>query len=188
MKISLSCLLLLLVSIVGNMQDTMARDEIELPPIKRVFTSVSGDFELTIKRPQHLTPNAFPQADLYRIAADGKRTKIWDKTLSIYIGPRFVLVSDTGYVIFFDEWLRKVATDYAIQIFLPDGSISYNSTLKNIITITALKWSEITKIAKYGAWLSTVPMLLHSEYINFEVGGVPLILKISEGKLEVQDD
>ena len=187
MRIDLICWLALLLGL-GDTQNVMARDEIALPPIQRSITSENGEFELIITRPERLVPDMFPKAVLYRIVPNSERTKVWDKTLNIYIGPRFAVVSNAGIVVLLDEWLRKVVTDYAIQVYGLDGSLAYNYKLEKIIPITGLNWPEIAETAKYGAWISTAPALLDSNIISFEVGGIPLILRIDQAVLEVQED
>jgi len=186
-------LVYLLVSVLllamGDTQDAMARDEIDLPPIQRIITSANGSFELVITRPDRLVPRMFPQSVLYRrTVPDGERIQVWDKALNIYIGPRFVVVSDTGIVIFFDEWLRKNHTDYAVQVLGIDGVRYKNYTLEEVITITGLNWPEIVETARYGAWMSKAPTLRDSDCISFEVGGTHLLLRIGEAVLEVHED
>lgn len=158
--------------------------------MERSFTSVNGLFELVIIRQPSAPKLEFPHAILYRVEQDGKRIQIWNKTLNIYLGPRFVVINDKGFVVFFDEWMLNPETAFAIQVFSPDGVEFHTFSLKEVLIQAGLNWSATNwpdpKKPEYGIWLSKEPTLVNQDHIEIAVDRISLVLRISTASLRMQ--
>jgi len=168
----------------------LAMDLVTGPPLERHFTSANGLFELVILRQTSSPRLEFPHVILYRVEQDGKRIQIWNKTLNFYLGPRFVVINDKGFVVFFDEWMLNPETAFAIQVFSPEDEGFHTFSLKEVLIQAGLNWSATNwpdpKKPEYGLWLSKEPTLLDPDHIEVAVGDISLVLQISTASLRVQ--
>lgn len=163
----------------------IAADRIMLPPEQREFQSPNGHFALAFSTADHWkTPRG--SAGLYRLRA-ANRQLIWKRELPHHHGPRKVLVSDQGTVLFADEWIN-VPSRYALTLIGPDNHLLASYSVEQVFAVLGVALREITAHAKLGPWIGSGPDLsLDGKYALIKAGGRTLKVHLSDGKLSAHD-
>lgn len=151
-------------------------DSISLPDEQRCAWSEDRGFKVVVQRPEKIAPDIFPIATLFRYN-EGKKEIVWTLELPIYVGPRYFLVSDSGVVLFVDEWIRKRQTDYALMLIDQSGKIEATS-LDTLFEMANTARDEALNSSRFGGWLSIEPKFISTNKALLGIGGKNLIIDL----------
>jgi hypothetical protein len=164
-------------------QVAMDQDRITLPPLQRETASLSGTYAFIVAA-EDRWQSARASGELLRVAGT-RRTSAWKTSLPEQFGPRFVLLNEGGNVLLVDEWVN-IVTRHALVLFDATGRERAHHTFDDIQTATGVPGSTIVQMARYGAWLTSVPALDEGgETATFTVGGRTLSISLADGHLSV---
>lgn len=158
-------------------------DRIVLPPERRIFSSPSGRFELTLEsRDGWRSREALATM---RLLANGSQT-VWHKILPHERGPRHVLVTDAGETVLVDEWIN-VASRYALVLLAADGGELARYGFDALVQLLGVPRRAVSEHARLGIWLSAPPSVAaDGRSVRFEVAGRTLTLRLSDGVLQAE--
>ena len=161
----------------------IGRDAIRLPPEVRKSKSRRGNYLFEV-----ITTNGWasphPFGTLYAIEG-GVTRRLWSSRLHMGYGPRFVLVSDTGTVALFDEWIN-VKTDRAIVLIRDDGHIIKSYSTDDVRIATGVDYTTLTSQAQYGWWIRVQPQVTDDgEAAQVGVAGQCLRVDFQSGRLNL---
>ena len=159
----------------------MATDARVLPPARRSFTAPSGAFTLHIASTDGwASPQA--QAELLH-TVDGVARRLWQQALPQPLGPRQVLVADSGAVVMLDEW-RNSPSPHALLLIAPDGSTRAHITIDTLVATLGVPRKTVATHARFGTWLSSPPQWsLDGSTLRLEAAGQTLLLHLASGQL-----
>jgi hypothetical protein len=116
------------------------------PNAKLVFTCVAPNTE------------EGPRGTLYSVV-DGKRRPMWAGHLLNVVRPRFVNVTDDGYVVTFDDPENEPSIN-AIVVFDPTGKLVFHLSTRETAKILKISLEDLAKAteqSKCGLWLQSRP-------------------------------
>lgn len=154
----------------------IASDRLTHPPIKQTFQN--GPYQLEITA----ADNWQTPAAIARLTQAG--TLLWEQALPQQYGPRYALISSTGQVILFDEYIN-VASDYAIALISSSGNLTTQYSFTDIHnTLPTLTRADLTRQATSGWWLSAAPTLSEpNNTARIQTGGTTLNLNLNTEEL-----
>ncbi len=162
-------------------KSVIASDRMTHPPIQQVVEN--GAYQLEIST----TDDWQTPAAIARLTQDGGL--LWQKDLPQHYGPRFFLVSSSGQVVLFDEYIN-VESDYAIALIAPSGNTTGQYSFDDIhqtLRQTAdpnITRADLTRQATSGWWISAPPTLSKADNTaQVETGGTTLQLNLDTGEL-----
>lgn len=165
--------------------ETASIDRLTQPPVAQSFTN--GPYTLVVEAVDSWrSPTA--KATLTKAEATGDETLVWQKELPQQYGPRFSLVSSTGNVVLFDEYIN-VASPYAISLIDPTGNTIARYSFDDIQqTLATVSRADLTRQAASGWWISSGPTLDAAEQSALiTTGGTTLEVDLATGELSRQD-
>lgn len=156
-------------------------DSLTRPPTRQTFTNGAYQLEIAAKDSWR-SPSAVGK--LYK---NGKL--LWQKDLPHQYGPRFSLVSPSGQVVLFDEYIN-VASLYAIALISPTGRTTRQYSFDDIKqALPDVAPADFTRQAASGWWISSLPTLAAAGNLaRVETGGTTLELDLATGELSRSDN
>ena len=166
---------------VETTSETTSLDSLTRPPTRQTFTNGAYQLEITAKDSWR-SPSTIGK--LYR-----NGTLLWQKDLPHQYGPRFSMVSPSGQVVLFDEYIN-VASPYAIALINPTGETTCQYSFDDIKqTLPDVAPADFTRQAASGWWISSLPTLnAAGNFARVETGGTTLELDLATGKLSRSDN
>jgi hypothetical protein len=152
-----------------------AADTVVLPPPSREVCSPSKAYCLTVRTADGWRS---PQA-IAEMRLEGR--VLWSKNLPHELGPRAVLVRNTGEAVLFDEWIH-VLSSRAITILDRSGQPVRTVGFREIQEAVGLPASQITSRARFGPWM-VAPPSLDADAATVPVGQKQLIVHLPDGRL-----
>lgn len=161
--------------------ETASSDSLTRPPTRQTFTNGAYQLEIAAKDSWR-SPSAVGK--LYK-----NGTLLWQKDLPHQYGPRFSLVSPSGQVVLFDEYIN-VASLYAIALISPTGRTTRQYSFDDIKqALPDLAPADFTRQAASGWWISSLPTLAAADSLaRVETGGTTLELDLATGELSRSDN
>lgn len=159
-----------------TVSETASLDSLTWPPMRQTFTNGAYQLEIAAKDSWR-SPSAIGK--LYK-----NGTLLWQKDLPHQYGPRFSLVSPSGQVILFDEYIN-VASPYAIALINPTGETTRQYSFDDIKqALPDVAPADFTQQAASGWWISSLPTLeAAGNLASVETGGTTLELNLATGEL-----
>lgn len=121
--------------------------------LNEVFLSENGQYRFELK-----VRDDGPLGILYNTS----NKLLWRNKLQNEIRPRFVIVSNNGFIVTFDDWLNKLSPN-TILIYNQKGNLIKNIQLNHIIRLSGERYytgcTERTKLKGYGLWLESEPII-----------------------------
>ena len=166
---------------VETVSETASLDRLTRPPTRQTFTNGAYQLEITAKDSWR-SPSAIGK--LYK-----NGTLLWQKDLPHQYGPRFSLVSPSGQVILFDEYIN-VASPYAIALVSSTGETTRQYSFDDIKqALPDVAPADFTRQAASGWWISSLPTLDAADNLaRVETGGTTLELDLATGELSRSDN
>jgi hypothetical protein len=175
--------LLLWTALCGMLADrtAMATDARVLPPARRSFSAPSGAFTLHIASTDGwASPQA--QAELLH-TVDGAARRVWQQALPQPLGPRQVLVADSGAVLMLDEW-RNSPSPHALLLIAPGGGTLAHISIDSLVATLGVPRKTVASHARFGTWLSSPPQWSpDGSSLRLQAGGQALRLDLASGQL-----
>ncbi len=157
-----------------------ASDRITHPPVRQ--STEAAPYELVVAASDEWRS---PLANLQLYKSGTLR---WQKTLPHQYGPRFSLVTPTGQVLLFDEYIN-VASPHAITLIDETGTEVAHYSFDDIKQVLAISLAEITQQASSGLWISEIPVLSATgDLASVKTGGTMLEINLTTGELGRRDD
>jgi hypothetical protein len=153
----------------------VTQDKIDLPPVDRRFASAAGGFVLNVR-----TWDRWKSRKARATLKQGGRV-LWERELPQELGPRQVLVTNQGQVLFVDEWIN-VLSRYALTLVSPAGVTVAQYSADQVIAKLGVERRTITEHARLGPWVTDGPSLVPGA-LRFHAGGRRLELRLSDGAL-----
>ncbi len=161
-----------------------ALDRIPRPPTLVESTSPDGQYAFVVSSPDNWK-SKHAVGELYRVT-DGSKRLLWRRHLPQEFGPRFALVGQQGQVLLLDEWIN-VMSRYAVMILSLTNQVVAQHHFSDVQRVLKVPSAEIVKRARYGAWITSPPMLDPSrQTVTVEAGGKVLSVHLSDGHLVVE--
>ena len=159
-------------------------DSIPRPPDRQEYVSASKRFRFRlVARDKWKTPRS--TGSLFSVT-EGTPRLLWKKPMPNPYRPRFVLVTDEGWVLTFDDW-ENVKSERAIVIYKPDGSVSRMYSFDQVVAATGLSAASVVDGAKTGLgwWLGGAPRMEGARAL-VPVGSGQLSVQMNDGALGFQ--
>ena len=152
-----------------------------LPAEQRQYVSPSARYRLAVAGPAGWS-SPWAQAAFFVSEGAGQR-QLWARTLAQRFGPGQVLVTDSGWVVMFDEG-QKSPSEHAIELVGLDGQVAARYAVRDIARVSGVPLPEVIGRARFGAWMSAEPQLGPEQVsVVVEAGGVRLTLQLATGRL-----
>lgn len=164
-------------------ESAIAPDRMTLPDSPQTYSS--GDYQLVISNADGWR-SPTTTAVLYKAGAP-----LWEKELPHQYGPRFTILSSTGQVALFDEYIN-VASAYAITILSAQGETISTYSFDDIHRLLQqadqrITRSDITRASQYGWWISAHPYLIQTDGIQTD-GGYGRYVRVETADTALQID
>lgn len=162
-----------------QMADRMSR-----PPVRRVFDSPSGRFQLVITTDdQWQTRTATGELrDQSNPAAP-----CWRQALPQTQGPRHVMVTDQGMVLMIDSWINS-PSPHAVVLFAVDGKQRVVYSFDALVAKLGVSRHAMVENARLGVWLGAEPALsADGTAVVLAAAGRKLVLTLADGTLSAVD-
>ena len=157
-----------------------AADPKNLPPREREFCSASRRYCLTVRTTDDWRSKR-AVAEM-RETGGGNRI-VWSKTLPQELGPRYVLVAETGGSVLFDEWINTMSV-MAIVVLDRSGAPVRTIGFREIAEALSIPADRIVSQAKFGPWMMEHPALEDRTGVaTARSGGETLSIRLADGHL-----
>lgn len=163
-----------------------AADTIAAPPASETRSSPSGRYALEIKLQGTGGPHAARSvATLFEVAASHRKT-LWSRALEHRPRPRFMLVSDGGDVVLFDEWLA-VRSALAVVLIDRTGATRAQFDLESVRAALGVPVGALAPLARHGPWMQAPPALgTAGDTVEVKAAGRVLSVRLSDGALSAR--
>ncbi len=158
----------------------MVTDAIVRATVQRQFASPSARYKLVVEASDGWKT---PRTQALLRDASGRVT--WRIALPHEGGPRAVVVSDGGAVLFVDEWIN-VIPHHAIMVVGATGRILGDHGGEAILTLLKVPRATIGALAHVGPWRSSDAVLAaDGQSASLRAGGRTLIISLRDGSVRV---
>jgi hypothetical protein len=163
---------------------TMATDSIPLPPEQQQFFSRSKNYVLVIST-LNKWKSTQAEGKFFQVIGNNRKL-VWKRKLPQKYGPRYVLVGDRGEVLMFDEWVNT-ESEYAVMMVNRKNRLVFQHDFESLGKIIGVPVLKIAEMAKYGAWITSLPTIDASgKTARVGTGGKVLSINLSSGDLSVK--
>jgi hypothetical protein len=131
-------------------------DRITLPTARREFRSPSGKYRFVVQTPDEWK-SLRGSGQLFALQGT-TAVPLWQRELPHQFGPRYVLVSEAGQVLLFDEWIN-VKSGAALMLLGADGRVVTQYGFDAIVDRLGVPADELMSKARGGWWISAPPSL-----------------------------
>ncbi len=163
---------------------TVATDSIPLPPEQQQFFSRSKNYVLVIST-LNKWKSTQAEGKFFQVIGNNRKL-VWRRKLPQKYGPRHVLVGDRGEVLMFDEWVNT-ESQYAVMMVNRKNRLVFQHDFESLGKIIGVPVLKIAEMAKYGAWITSLPSIDASgRTVRVGTGGKVLTINLSSGGLSVK--
>lgn len=155
-------------------------DRIDRAPVERKISSPSGRYTLRVH-----AIDAWKTPRTMATLSDASGHARWQMTLPHEGGPRAMLVSDTGTVLFIDEWINVIPR-HALVVVTPTGKIVGDHSGESVLTRLNVPRRTIGDLARVGPWRSSDAALsADGRSASLRAGGRTVTISLVDGAIHV---
>jgi hypothetical protein len=158
----------------------MLADRIDHAPVARRIVAASGRYALSV---ESVDGWKTPRATATLTDAAGRVR--WRMILPHEGGPRAMLVSKAGAVLFVDEWINVIPR-HALMVVAPTGKVIGDHAGESILSLLKVPRRTIGDLARVGPWRSSDAVLsADGQHASLTSGGRTVTISLVDGSVKV---